>query len=255
MLKLYRPLIFGDFETTGVNPEKDRIISYSFCKIFPDGKQDIKTGFFNPGIPIPEKATEIHGIKDKDVQDAPKFEEQAVGLHRFIEGCDLAGFNSNRFDYPLLYAEFCRSGKVMWDYSDTKFIDVGNIYVIKEPRTLAAAYKFYTGSELSGAHNAEVDILATVDVFMRQTQVYEDLPNTIDELDVFCNFGNKRLDMGGKFIMSEDGKTILFNIGKEQKGKPAHSDYGFLRWMAYTAKFPPDTVEIAKKIMAEIDAK
>lgn len=256
MLNLSRPLCFVDFESTGVDPQKDRIIQYSFCKIFPNGQREIKTGYFDPEMPIPAEATKIHEITDADVAGKPKFREQAVGLYNFIKDCDLGGFNSNRFDFPLLYAEFCRSGKVDWDYSNVKFIDAGNIYVVKEPRTLQAAYKFYTGQELTGAHDAENDILATVDVFLGQIQRYEDLPNTIDELDTFCNFGKKRLDMTNKFVMHEDGQTILLNFG-EHKGKPAKGQSGFLSWMLFGkhAPFPPDAIKIAKEIYDSIPFK
>ena len=257
MITLQRPLVFADFETTGTNVEKDRIVQYSFCKIFPDGQREIKTALLNPGIPIPAGATEIHGIKNEDVIGKPSFKDLSPKIFTFIENCDLGGYNSNSFDFPMLFFEFARAG-ITWNHSEVCLLDACNIFKIKESRTLAAAVKFYTGKELEGSHDAEVDIMATVDVFFAQLEKYEDLPKTLPELDIYCNYSKKRLDMKGCFVLSEDGKTILFNIGKDQKGKPAHSDYGFLSWMAYSEKkepFPPDTIALAKKIMGEIKAK
>lgn len=249
MLQLLRPLIFADFETTGTDTQNDRIIEYSFCKLMPDGSKEIKTGRINPTILIPEGATAVHGITNDDVKDSPLFKQKAKGLLSFIEDCDLGGFNSNSFDYPLLYAEFNRAG-IEWDYSKHNLVDPGNIFKIQEARTLAAAYKFYCGKDLEGAHGAENDILATVEVFQSQLERYPDLPQTIKELALYSNYGVQRLDMGGKFVMDKDGKTILFNLGK-LKGQPA-KDYGFLNWMLFKADFPPDTRKIAKQLIDEI---
>ena len=249
MLQLLRPLVFADFETTGTDTSTDRIIEYSFCKLMPDGSKEIKTGRINPAMTIPEAASAIHGIMNDDVKDSPLFKQKANGLLLFIEDCDLAGFNSNSFDYPLLYAEFVRAG-IDWDYSKHNLVDPGNIFKIKEARTLSAAYRFYCSKELEGAHGAENDILATVEIFQAQFEKYTDLPQTIEELSLYSNYGVKRLDMGGKFVMDKDGKTVLFNFGK-LKGLPAN-DYGFLSWMVYKANFPPDTTKIAKELMNKI---
>jgi DNA polymerase III subunit epsilon len=244
MIKLERPIVFVDFETTGVDTSKDRIIEYAFCKINPDGSRETKEGKLNPGIPIPPSATEIHGISDEDVKDKPAFKNFAKGILAFIEGCDLGGFNSNNFDFPLLYAEFNRCG-INWDYSKQEMVDCGNIFKIKEERTLAAAVKFFLGKELEGAHGALADIIATADVFEAQLLKYEDLPKTIPELSLFSNFGKKRLDMANKFVLAEDGKTVIINFGKS-KGYPAQNDKGFLQWML-SKDFPPDTLKIAEE--------
>jgi DNA polymerase III subunit epsilon len=252
MLKLEKPVVFVDIESTGTSTTDDKIVEISCVKLMPDMERIIKTYRINPGIPIPPGATEVHGITDEDVKDQPIFKRLANGLMDFITGCDLAGFKSNHFDFPMLYSEFSNAG-VTWDYTLHNFIDVGNIFQIKEPRTLAAAVKFYCGKELEGAHGAQADIEATIDVFIKQTEMYEDLPNTMTELDLYSNYGNKRLDMAGKFVFDKDGKTILFNFGKD-KGKPA-TDYGFLNWMVYKANFPPDTTKIALQLMNEIPFK
>lgn len=249
MFILKRPLVMIDFETTGLNTQEDRIIEYSFCIVFPDGIKEIKTGYLNPGIPISESSTLIHGIKDEDVSQSPTFCNLAKGMLAFIDGCDLGGFNSNHFDFPLLYAEFLRAG-ITWDYSKHYFIDVGTIFKRKEERTLAAAVRFYCNREIEGAHSAEADILATFDVLTAQIDKYPDLPSSMEELALYSNFDKKRLDMAGKFVTDKDG-IILFNFGK-QKGKPA-TDFGFLRWMVFCdPPFPPDTLAIAQKLMNEL---
>lgn len=250
MLQLLRPIVFMDFETTGTNTEKDKIVEMACVKLMPNGDRTVKTYRINPIIPIPEGATKVHGITNEMVKDAPTFKQLSKGMLEYISGCDLAGFKSNTFDFPMLYSEFLNAG-IEWDYSKHNFIDVGNIFQIQEPRTLSAAVKFYCGKVLEDAHSAEADILATIDVFEKQINCYPDLPNTIQELDIFCNFGSKRLDMSGKFAYADDGETVIFNFGPS-KGKPAKNDYGFLKWMVFKADFAPDTVAIAKKLMNEI---
>lgn len=253
MISLERPIVFIDVETTGTDTQADRIVEMSVVKLKVGGERIVKTYRFNPGIPIPAGATAIHGISDEDVKDNPPFSKMAKSFLEFITGCDLAGFKSNQFDFPLLYSEFTMAG-IEWDYNGHNMIDVGSIYTIQEPRTLAAAVKFYCGKELEGAHGAEADIWATVDVFEKQIEQYPDLPKTVEELALFSNYGKKRLDMAGKFTLAEDGTTVLFNFGK-QKGQPAKNDYGFLQWMVYKASFPPDTTKIAKQLMGEIPFK
>ena len=244
---LERPITFLDFETTGTNILEDRIIEYAFLKVYPDGEKEEKSGFLNPGIPIPAGATKIHGIKDSDVEDKPMFKNFAKGILAFLDGSDIGGFSSNQFDIPLLYVEFNRVG-IVWDYSQHHMIDVGNIFKIKEERTLSAAVRFYCGKELDGAHGALADIIGTVEVFQAQMQRYNDLPQTIQELDQFSNYDKKRLDMSGKFVMAEDGQTILLNFGKA-KGLPALNDKGFLNWMlGKRDQFLPDAIAIAEKL-------
>lgn len=244
-LKLERPLIFLDIESTGVDRENDRIIELCLCKVHIDGSKEIKTNRYNPSIPIPPVTTEIHGIKDEDVADKPFFKQHAKGIIDFITNCDLAGFNSNAFDIPMLYNELQRAGLTL-DYKSIRMIDVGNIFKIREARTLGAAVKFYCGLDHSDAHSAEADILATVNVFEAQLEKYEDLPTDISELALYSNYGNPVLDLSGKFT-SKDG-IVLLNFGK-YKGQPAADHLDFLDWMVNKASFPPDTYEIAHSIL------
>lgn len=252
MLKLERPLVFADFETTGVDIANDRIIQMSFAKFNVLGDIETKKYTVNPGIPIPIKSTEVHGITDADVKDLPPFSRYATGILDYILGCDLAGFNSNKFDYPLLNAELVRCGKE-WNPLDHKFIDVGNIFKIKEERTLSAAYKLYCGKTLEGAHDAENDNLATAEILEAQLSMYEDIPKSIPELAAFSNFGKKMLDLSGLFVYADDGIQVVFGLGKN-KGKPAN-DYDYLKWVYYTSNFPKDTKVLAKQFMDAIPFK
>lgn len=247
-MQIIRPIIFFDIESTGIDTEKDRIVELCVIKCFyPDTNREIKTYRINPGIPIPASATEIHGISDEDVKDAPLFKQLAKSLLEYIKDCDLGGYNSNHFDIPMLYAEFNRAG-VLWDYKGVDFIDPGVIFKRKEERTLSAAMRFYCGEELEGAHGSEADTLATIKVFEAMVNKYDDLPDNIKELALYCNYDKKRLDLAGKFTLAEDGKTILLNFGKN-KGLPAKDDWGFLNWMVNKASFPPDTTAIAIALM------
>ena len=156
-LNLKRPIIFFDLETTGIDTAKDRIVEISMVKINPDGERTVKTRRINPGMHIPAEATAIHGITDDDVKECPSFAQIARSLAQFIEGCDFGGFNSNRFDLPMLVEEFMRAG-VEVDFRRRKFIDVQNIFHKLEQRTLIAAYKFYCDKDLTDAHSAEADL-------------------------------------------------------------------------------------------------
>ena len=178
-LNLKNPLVFFDLETTGVNIVKDRIIEISFVKVCPNGQEICKTRRINPGMPIPPESTAIHGITDEDVKDCPTFKEIAKSLAAQIKGCDLAGYNSNRFDIPLLAEEFIRAG-VDIDLNRRKFVDVQTIYHKMEQRTLAAAYKFYCNKDLNNAHTAEADTMATYEVLKAQLDRYPELQNDID---------------------------------------------------------------------------
>ena len=176
-LKLKRPIVFLDLETTGVDPAKDRIVEISLVKVQPDGSKEVKTRRINPGMPIPPESTAIHGIADDDVKDEPRFEQIAKSLAAYMEGCDLAGYNSNRFDIPVLAEEFLRAG-VDVDLKKRRFIDVQNIFHKMEQRTLVAAYRFYCDRELEGAHSAEADTLATYEVLKAQLDRYPELETT-----------------------------------------------------------------------------
>lgn len=250
MIPLTRPICFIDLETTGTNTVDDRIVQIAICKLQTDGSRETKMRYVNPTIPIPAGATEIHGITDAMVADEPTFEQIAKSLHEQILGSDIGGFRSNTFDIPMLYYEFKRA-KVDWDFRAVHKIDVGNIYAIKERRTLEAAVKFYCKKELENAHDAKADIEATVDVFLGQLEMYEDLPKSLDGLAKFSNYDKDWLDLHSRFITGPNGNIIL-NFGKH-KGDPARNHPGFLEWVLYdaSANFPPDVREVAKKILSK----
>lgn len=245
MLQLTRPLAFIDIESTGLDREKDRIIELAICIMTPGLLLQSYDFRFNPGIAIPAEATAIHGISDADVSDLQSFKDFAGRIHELVCECDIAGFNSNAFDVPMLYFEFLRAG-ITWDYSKCRMIDVGNIFKIREQRTLSAAVKFYTGKDHEDAHGAESDALATVEVLKAQIAKYPDLPTTVDELALYSNFGKKMLDVSGKFSEDADGDIIL-NFGPN-RGKKAKDNIGFLEWML-SKNFPPDTLKIAASII------
>ena len=210
-LNLANPLVFFDLETTGVNICKDRIVEISYLKISPNEKEEEKPRRINPEIPIPLEATAIHGITDEDVKDCPTFKEIAKSLASQIEGCDLAGFNSNRFDIPLLAEEFLRAN-VNIDLSKRKFIDVQTIFHKMEQRTLQAAYKFYCDKELDDAHSAEADTKATYEVLKAQLDRYPDLKNDMKFLSEYSSFTNN-VDFAGRMIYNDKGEEMI-NFGK-----------------------------------------
>jgi DNA polymerase-3 subunit epsilon len=210
-LNLANPLVFLDLETTGINISKDRIVEIAILKIFPSGKEESKTRRINPEMPIPPEATGIHGITDDDVKDCPTFKTIARSLATLIEGCDLAGFNSNRFDIPLLAEEFLRAG-VDIDLNKRKFVDVQTIFHKMEQRTLAAACKFYCNKELDNAHNAEIDTRATYEVLKAQLERYPELQNDIKFLSGFSTF-NSNVDFAGRMIYNEKREEVI-NFGK-----------------------------------------
>lgn len=244
-LHLTRPLAFIDIEATGLDTEKDRIVELSVTKLLPDGSRESRTRRFNPEMPIPAASTEIHGITDEDVKDCNNFQHTAKGLFKFIDGCDIAGFNSNRFDVPILYKEFLRAG-IIWDHKTFRMIDVGNIFKINEERTLAASLKFYCGKDHEGAHGAEADVNATIEVFEAQFERYPDLPTDLDELQIYCNHGKKILDLAGKFTLNEQNEIVI-NFGVN-RGKLAKDEPGLMQWMI-GKDFAPDTLEICNQIL------
>ncbi|MCC8174030.1 MAG: 3'-5' exonuclease [Odoribacter sp.] len=247
-LKLANCIIFFDLETTGINIVKDRIVEISLLKVFPNGKEEQRTFRVNPGIPIPPQSTAIHGITDEDVKDCPQFKEIAKELARYMEGCDLGGFNSNRFDIPLLAEEFLRVG-VDFDMRKRKFVDVQTIFHKMEQRTLSAAYRFYCDKCLEDAHTAEADTKATYEVLKAQLERYEkDLENSIEFLSKF-SAQNQNADFAGFIIYNEEGVEV-FNFGKN-KGVPVEQvlkdQPGYFSWML-NGEFPLYT----KKILTEI---
>ena len=230
-LNLKNPLVFFDLETTGINVASDRIVEISYLKIFPNGDEESKTMKINPTIPIPEKSTSIHGITDEDVKDAPTFQEIAKTLAKTFEGCDFAGYNSNKFDIPLLAEEFLRA-EVDFDMKKRKLVDVQIIFHKKEQRTLSAAYKFYCDKILEDAHSAEADTKATYEILKAQLDRYDDLSNDIDKLSEFSSH-NKNVDFVGRIVYDEDG-VETFNFGK-YKGRPVDDvlkkDPAYFSWM------------------------
>lgn len=210
-LNLKNPIVFFDLETTGINPATDRIVEISYLKIHPNGKEESRTYRVNPGIPIPKEASEIHHITDEMVADCPGFKEVGQIIANDIKGCDLAGFNSNRFDVPLLAEEFLRND-IDLDMSARKLIDVQVIFHKMEQRNLRAAYRFYCDKELEDAHSAEADTRATYEVLKAQLERYPELKNDVEFLAEFST-QNRNVDFAGKFIYNNKGEEV-FNFGK-----------------------------------------
>lgn len=247
-LNLKRPIVFFDLETTGVDASKDRIVEISMVKVMPDGEEIVKTRRINPGMPIPPEATAIHGITDADVAGEPKFAQIARSLEQFIRGCDFGGFNSNRFDLPMLVEEFMRAGVEVDDFKRRKFIDVQNIFHKKEQRTLVAAYKFYCDKELEGAHSAEADTRATYEVLKAQLDRYDDLENDVDALAAFsCRA--EAADYAGRILFNDKGEEV-FGFGK-YKGRSVaevfREEPSYYAWMM-NGDFPLYT----KRVITEI---
>lgn len=230
-LNIKNPLVFIDLETTGIDVVNDRIVEIAALKIMPNGTQEIKCRRVNPTIPIPPDSTAIHGITDEDVKNESTFKEIARSLAQFMEGCDLAGFNSNKFDFPLLAEEFLRAD-VDFDFRKRKFIDVQTIFHKMEKRTLEAAYKFYCDKDLIGAHTAEADTVATFEVLKSQLDRYPELQNNVDFLAEFSTH-KQNADFAGRIIFDENGLEV-FNFGKH-KGKSVEDvlskESSYYAWM------------------------
>lgn len=215
-LQLQRPIAFIDLETTGINLSNDRIIEIAIVKILQDGSRQVKRKLIQPEMPIPAQSTEIHGITDDMVKDAPTFKQAANELKQFIENCDLGGYNSNRFDIPMLMEEFLRAG-IELDLTTRKMVDVQHVFYTMEPRTLTAAYKFYCQKDLEGAHSAEHDVNATIDVLLSQLQRYPQLGNSVES--ILGIIGEEKIvDYARRFSFDDKGVEV-FNFGKH-KGKP-----------------------------------
>ncbi len=246
-LNLKRPIVFFDLETTGVDTSKDRIVEISMIKVMPDGSKDVKTRRVNPEMPIPAEATAVHGITDEDVKNEPTFRQLAKSLAQFIQGCDFGGFNSNRFDLPLLVEEFLRVG-VDVDLKRRKFVDVQNIFHKMEQRTLVAAYKFYCDKDLTDAHSAAADTMATYEVLCAQLDRYDDLENDIDFLAEFSE-REKAVDYAGRIVYNEQGVEV-FSFGK-YRGQSVEEVFrrepSYYAWMM-EGDFPLYT----KKVITEI---
>ncbi|TAJ15754.1 3'-5' exonuclease [Marinilabiliaceae bacterium JC017] len=246
-LNLKNPIVFFDLETTGINVAADRIVEISILKVNVDGSEESKTYRVNPEMPIPAKTSEIHGIYDEDIKDCPTFKELAKTLAGFMEGCDISGFNSNKFDIPLLAEEFIRA-EVDFDMKKRKFVDVQTIFHKMEKRTLEAAYKFYCDKDLKDAHSAEADTRATYEVLKAQLDRYDNLKNEIEFLSEFSSF-NRNADFLGRIIFNDKGEEV-FNFGK-YRGKKVEDvldkDAGYYGWMM-NGDFPLYT----KKVLTNI---
>lgn len=210
MLALKKPLAFIDLEATGMNLGSDRIVEIAIIRLLPDNTRQVKRKLINPEIPIPQAVTDIHGLTNEILKDAPVFKQVANEIKQFLDNCDLGGYNSNRFDIPLLMEEFLRAG-IDLDMKGRRLLDVQRIYHMMEQRTLTAAYKFYCEKDLEGAHGAEADVVATCEVLEAQLKKYDHLGNTIDSILKFTG-EEMIIDFARRFIM--DNGVEVFNFGK-----------------------------------------
>ena len=249
-LKLHKPLCVFDLETTGVQVAKDRIVEISILKVNPDASRESKTWLVNPGMPITSETSAIHGITDEKVKDAPTFKEIASKVMDMIAGTDLGGFNSNRFDVPLLAEELLRAG-LDFDLNKFKLVDAQTIFHKMEPRNLTAAYQFYCKKELVNAHSAEADVLATFEVLDAQVGHYDDLPNDIASLSEISSH-HKFADLAGFIAFDkEDKETFTFGKYKGQRVKEVfQKDLGYYGWIQ-NADFPLYT----KKVLTGIQLR
>ena len=254
-LNLKNPIVFFDLETTGVNINTDRIVEICYLKVHPNGNEESKTLRINPEMHIPEESSAIHGIYDADVADCPTFRMVAKNIARDIEGCDLAGFNSNRFDIPLLAEEFLRAD-VDIDMTKRKFVDVQVIFHKMEQRTLSAAYKFYCGRTLEDAHTAEADTRATYEVLMSHLDRYPELQNDMAFLAEISSY-NRNVDFAGRMVYDDKGVEV-FNFGKykgESVSEVLKRDPGYYSWIL-NSDFTLNTKAVLTKIrLRELTAR
>lgn len=258
-LNLTKPIAFFDLETTGVSTTQDRIVEMSIIRIDVNGEESIKTTKVNPTIPIPEEVSLIHGIYDKDVKDAPTFKQIAKSVDDFLVGCDLGGYNLTKFDVPVIMEEFLRAG-VDFNLDNRRIVDAQRIFYMMQPRTLTAAYKFFCGKELDGAHSAEADTRATYEVLKAQIEMYKDVQiknkdgelitpikndmNVLHEISVAHS-----ADLAGRLAYN-DNKEIVFNFGKHRKKTVAQvliEEPSYYTWMM-NGDFPIQTKNILTKI-------
>lgn len=262
-LKLKRPIAFFDLETTGIKVATDRIVEISIVKIHPNGKKEVKTRRVNPEIPIPKETSEIHGIYDEDVKDEPTFKQIARSLDTFIQNCDLAGYNSNKFDVPLLAEEFLRAG-IDFDVENRNLVDVQNIFHKMEQRTLVAAYKFYCKKDLTNAHSAEADTMATYEILEAMLDKYEGVEFTdkkgnvstpvVNDMKALSEFStvNRHVDLIGHIVLDENDDEVI-NFGKHKGRKVVDvfkTEPSYYDWMM-KGQFP----EYTKKVITKIKLK
>jgi len=246
-LQLNRPIAFIDLETTGINISTDRILEIAIVKVLPDNSKLVKRKLINPLMPIPPASTEIHGISDEMVKDAPSFKQAANEIKQFIEHCDLGGYNSNRFDIPMLIEEFLRSG-LEFSLDGRKLLDVQKVFHMMEQRTLSAAYKFYCNKSLENAHSAEVDAQATWEVLEAQVEKYPQIGTTVESIVKFTG-EDDIVDFARRFV-KEKGIEV-FNFGKH-KGKPVtqvlKEEPQYYDWMM-KGDFPMNTKQKLTEIL------
>lgn len=245
-MKFLKPIVFFDLETTGVDTMKDRIVQIATVKLFPDGTRENKEYLINPTIPIPEGASEVHGITDEMVKDKPVFDHYAKNLNKYLEGCDLGGYNSNQFDVPLLIEEFRRSG-IEFDTDNRSYVDVMQIERKLNPNTLEAVYKRYMGKEIENAHDASADTFATVDVVLKQIENIdvEEGADLAEALDTFAQGDEKRVDIAGK-LCEIDGE-ICWTFGKH-KGEPVKNTSSYAAWFLRQS-VPKQTADIIRNTL------
>jgi DNA polymerase-3 subunit epsilon len=252
-LDLKKPIVFFDLETTGINIANDKIVEISILKVFPNGNKESRTWLVNPEMEIPQGSIDVHGITNEKVATEPTFKELASKVNEMIAGCDLAGFNSNRFDIPLLAEELMRAG-IDFDMKNRKAIDVQVIFHKKEQRTLSAGYQFYCEKELEGAHGAEADTNATYEILLAQLTKYKDIGNTVDALSEYSTHG-KRADFAGFILMNEEDQEI-FSFGK-YKGRTVvevlKENPGYHNWIQ-NADFPLYTKKVLREIKERMSA-
>ncbi len=248
-MKITKPLIFLDAETTGTEPQSDRIITLCIEKIAHQGAAaERKVWKFNPGVPIPPESTEVHKITDEMVKDWPRLADYAQEIHDFIAGCDAAGFNTY-FDLGILWHEFWRCG-LKWDMAGMRVIDAGGIFKIKEPRGLEAAVKFYCNRSHSGAHDAEDDVIATRDVLCAQIVRYPELTEMdVAALAKFSQHDEERLDLAGLVVRNKDGVACYTH--KKVRGVPVRSDPSYAEWIC-SRDFPEQSKMILRGLLEEI---
>ena len=246
-LQLTKPIAFIDLETTGINISTERIVEIAMVKISPDGTKQVKRKLINPQMPIPKASSDIHGITDEMVKDAPTFKQAANEIKQFIDNCDLAGYNSNRFDIPMLIEEFLRSG-LEFTLDGKKLLDVQKVFHMMEQRTLGAAYKFYCNKSLENAHSSEVDATATWEVLEAQVERYPQIGNTVESIVKFTG-EDDIVDFARRFV--KDNGIEIFNFGKH-KGKPVtqvlKEEPQYYDWMM-KGDFPMDTKQKLTEIL------
>lgn len=251
-MKIEKPIVFFDIESTGINTSRDRIVELQMVKVTESGEEEWYSKFNPHPIAISDEAASVHGISNEDVMDAPKFEDRANEILQFIEGCDLAGYNIQNFDVPMLFEEFFRAG-VLFDWRKYRLLDAYALWTYFEPRTLTGAVERFLGEKLENAHSAKWDVDATKRVFFRQMELYGFAPNDFDEV-IEKSKKDNRIDLTGKFVKKDN--TVFYGFGK-YNGKSVKEinavDPGYLDWIANKSELSLDCKMIAKKLIEHLN--